>query len=544
MKSATSLTGTIKSTSLEASLGKTDLGKFIPQIDSILRKSFSQKGDNIEIPALQYLFQQIPEMEQVFINKYNAHMGLEKGVEVIPDSVKASQGALLDGLMFGFDMETGEYALYTMNFDLLKISADENSRPTQIMNANKKGLLKSYRVDVEYLQSPEAFNFKLVNHRKEIDDDTKVLLVPYLAVLRLMLMIESLLKGNLVLKTKQNLNGAKKIRVITLKDKVLSEFCDDPNAPKALGAMFFPLKGFFYAPVVGAPSTTSMVSNIDIFKLDELKKISDIAGIRNLGIEKPKSGIYSLVSEQVICGTLNEMRVNEPERYIRIVKSLPNAVEIMGDNDDYTPYVISKYLHSIRQDDMERVISLVPGAKKEIKYREGMFKSPVQVTDLSVDNLKDLLRNHVLKFIVKKKDCKLTSVTGTNDEVMLRNIYGRDYFAEYESFNLRFSKFLEALTYGVSADEALREYGFMNDEAILEKVEEITKAAEVSGKSFEDELKRAVADNEGVKIRKSSSSPNTILLRMLNAYIDENGKAQEYYRSVDAEGIVDVLMLS
>ena len=111
------LTGTVRSSALEASLGKTLMGTFIPQIDAFLRSSLSQKGNNIEIPTLGYLFKNIPGMKEPFIELYNSRMGLEKGVEVIPDDLKASQGALLDGLCFGYDLEGGGYALYTMNFE-------------------------------------------------------------------------------------------------------------------------------------------------------------------------------------------------------------------------------------------------------------------------------------------------------------------------------------------------------------------------------------------------------------------------------------------
>ena len=165
------LTGSVRSTALEAALGKTEMGKFIPQIDNYFRKTFAQKGNNIEIPTLGYLFSVVDGMTQPFIERYNRTMGLEKSADLIPDALKASQGALLDGLCFGYDMTKGEYALYTMNFDLLNIiDPDSSQRPKQIMDSNKKALLKAYRVDIEYLQSPESFSFKLVNHRKKIYD--------------------------------------------------------------------------------------------------------------------------------------------------------------------------------------------------------------------------------------------------------------------------------------------------------------------------------------------------------------------------------------
>ena len=349
----------------------------------------------------------------------------------------------------------------------------------------------------------------------------------------------------MILKTKQNLHGAEKIRVITKNKRILQEFCDDPYAPTVVSPMFFPLKGFFYAPVVGAPSTTAMVTNIDLFKLDELKKISDASGIRRLGIEKPESAIHAMVSEQVICGTLMGIKASDPERFIKIIHSLPRYNEILGEDENaYTNYNISKYLHSITKDEIYRVISKVPGADKEIGYRMNLFSDPVPAEVSNTSDIRDLLRGHVLKFILKKKDCKLSSITCTNDDTMLRSIYGRDYFAKYEGFNIRFSRFIDALTDGVDVKEALIEYGFSADPEILEKIDELTKADSVDEKSFGEALRQVVAENEGVRLRSSSKDSDNIIVRLLNAYIDEDGKVQDYYRSIDPDAIVDILILS
>ena len=544
---ASSITGSVRSTRLEAELGKTIMGRFIPQIDDYLRKSFKQKGNNIEIPTLGYLFKNIEGMKQPFIDLYNSRMGLEKGVDLIPDDLKASQGALLDGLCFGYDLESEDYALYTMNFELLSvIDNDLAQRPKQCITANKKALLKSYRVDIEYLNSPESFNFKMVNHRKSIDDDTQVLLIPYLVVLRLMLMIESFLSGNMILKTRQNLHGAEKVRVITKNQRVLAEFCDDPNAPLAVSPMFFPLRGFFYAPVVGAPSTTAMVTNIDLFRLDEIKRISDVSGIKRLGIEKPESPIMSLVGEQVICSTLMSIKADSPERFKRIVQSLPKASEVLGNDESaYTNYNISKYLHTINGEEFKAVISAIPGVRKEVSFRSKMFKNPTPATPEQKANLRGLLKEHVVKFILKKKDCKLSSITCTNSDIILRGIYGRDYFAKYEGFNVRFYAFLNALKSDNDIENLLLEYGFLNDTEIIKKIDEITKAGAVTEMSFEEALKQAIAENEGVKLKSPSKDSDNITVRLLNAYINqETGKVEDYYRSIDPHAIVDVTILS
>ena len=98
-----SITGEVRSTELEARLGTTIMGGYVNEIDNFFKSIFGQEK-NVSLPTLGYLFETIPELKEKMISKYNMEMGLEKGVEDIPDDLKASQGALLDGLCFGYDI--------------------------------------------------------------------------------------------------------------------------------------------------------------------------------------------------------------------------------------------------------------------------------------------------------------------------------------------------------------------------------------------------------------------------------------------------------
>lgn len=122
-----SIVGRVRSTQLEQSLSGTIVADYVPQIDSNFMSLLQNKGDNIMIPSLGYFMSDIaPESKNRFINLYNRTMGLEDGVENIPDEVKAVQGALFDGLCFGYDTTSDTVAIYTMNFDLLMNDLDVN----------------------------------------------------------------------------------------------------------------------------------------------------------------------------------------------------------------------------------------------------------------------------------------------------------------------------------------------------------------------------------------------------------------------------------
>lgn len=104
---------------------------------------------------------------------------------------------------------------------------------------------------------------------------------------------------------------------------------------------------------------------------------------------------------------------------------------------------------------------------------------------------------------------------------------------------------MNALPYEEDIENLLSEYGFNNNSEILEKVDEISKAGAVTEMSFEEALRQAIAENEGVKLKSPSKDSDNITVRLLNAYINqETGKVEDYYRSIDPHAIVDVTILS
>lgn len=541
-----SITGEVRSTELEARLGTTIMGGYVNEIDNFFKSIFGQEK-NVSLPTLGYLFEIIPELKEKMISKYNMEMGLEKGVEDIPEDLKASQGALLDGLCFGYDVNetdpSKQYALYTLNFKLLTdMGVDSIDKPGLCMKQNEKGLVKGYRIDVEYNSTPESFSFKAVNHRKAIDDDKEVLLIPYLAVLRLMLIIENFINSGMVLKLSQDLEGLEKVRCVTTNRKVLKAFSDSPDVVDSLESAFFPLRAFFYAPVIGAPSTTAMVTNINLFALDEMKKLRSMKDIRALGVEKSENPVYDVMLDVSISTSLMKIKSENPERFVELLKGLPKSdkyLNITENGEGIGGATISKYLHSLKNKEKNAVLKKIPEAQKKMEVLKDVGTESRSATSEELKNLKSVLRTSLCKILIRKKDCKLSTVFGTNSPNILQSVYGKDYFAQYEGFNLRFDRLLRYLSMGRPVEIALKENGFQNDEDILKKIEEITKAGAVDKESFAEALKTAVAEREGVKTR-AKSSTNNILVRLLNAYITEDGTVEDYYRFVDESKIISV----
>ena len=111
---------TVSSIKFEERLGNTIMAKHISSIDSgILSKLSSREAENMSIDTLQRIIDDNMVLKAQLINLYNGTLGTYAGVENIPDDIKAVQGALLDGICYGYNIEKDTVDLYTMNLDVV-----------------------------------------------------------------------------------------------------------------------------------------------------------------------------------------------------------------------------------------------------------------------------------------------------------------------------------------------------------------------------------------------------------------------------------------
>lgn len=540
-----SIVGRVRSTQLEQNLSSTIVADYVKEIDSFLMSQLQCKGYNILLPSMQYFIDTIaPESKERFIDLYNRTMGLEDGVEYIPDAVKAIQGALFDGLCFGYEVATDTVALYTMNFDLLMNDLDVNrDMASMCIKSNILGQFKAFRIDVEYEVGPETFSFKAVNHRKVLDDEN-IILLPYIGCVRLMKMLESFLVSGAVLKVVQEYSGVTKVRYVTRNTSVLAKFCDVPSAVKGLEPSFFPLRAFFYAPVLGAPSSTAMVTNIHLFNLCEVRKIkADRVG--NLGIERPTDPMRSLMEERMFTSAMHTLIVNNPMVAAEVVTRLPKGTEVFASVENVSELgssAFSKYLHGLSQEERDTAMKAVPGAVEDLERVMTVLGggTPTMIDSGELGDVRELLRNHVCRFLIRKKDCTLSSMIGTNNTKILSQIYGPDYFGKYESFGVRIYEVFDEVVQGRDIESALSSNGFECTSGVAGKLKELFEA---SGGEMSEKVRFEAADLLGYKTRSSNrSDSNSIMFRTLDATITENG-VDHYYKNIDPDKIVNVLVL-
>lgn len=557
---AKSITGVVKSTQLEKNLGRTLMGYYSGVVDKMYVSRLGEKDANFYIPVLDSLIETAPNLKSKLIDLYDRTFGMEKGVTDVPSYIKMHQGALLDGLVFGYDVNTQTAELYTMNSKLLLgMDTDVEFIDKTIMKKNISGELKGYRIDVKYQNDSSTFEFKAVNHRKVLDMEN-VIMIPYISVVRGMKLLESFISGGAVLKLVQHIEGVEKVRAVTISSKVLSEFCDDGSAVGTVGCDYFPLVSMFYAPVVGAPSTTAMVTRVNLFNLDYVAKLKSMASLKKMGIEKCENPVRDMVAQNAVISALERIRSNSEEDYSALLDKFPKNDEIFtGDTHDgseVSPIMVAKYMHQLNREDLERVYKLVPGVEREVQGKSFLMKKFEVIKpeggSFTEGDIRRIVKEGICKILIRKTDCTMSSVLCTNNESILQLIYGKDYFGRYEGLGARLNK----LNYMIGIEEAQPkeacEYcGFRGEEAevILKAIQkELSKGSD--GGSYSERIERAV-DAVGLKIREmngirqraASSSSGNVMARQLFANIDSEGKVQDYYRTVSVSKIVQVGVL-
>lgn len=554
-------TGVVQSTQLEKNLGKTIINYYSSVVDKMYVSRLSERDANFYIPVLDSMVEVAPNLKGKLIDLYNKTFGMEKGVESVPDYIKVQQGALLDGLMFGYDLNKRVAELYTMNAKLLfGMDTDVEFIDKTIMKKNLSGELKAFRIDVTYRNDSSSFEFKAVNHRKVLDMKN-VIMIPYLSIVRGMKLLESFINSGAVLKLVQHVEGIEKVRAVTKSTKVLAEFCDDEGAVEAIDCDYFPLVSMFYAPVVGAPSTTAMVTKVNLFNLDYVSKLKSKEMLKRMGIEKCENPVRDMVAQNAVISALERIKAKSEDDYSALLGRFPkNDLIFTGDTrggSEVSPIMVSKYMHQISREDLEQIYKIVPGVEHEIKSKSFLMKNFKVVKPeggtFTEGDIRRLAKENICKVLVRKSDCTMASVLCTNSEAILGLVYGKDYFGRYESLSVRLNK-LESMIAkdGTMLAEACDYCGFKGEhqklliscinDALSEGSKDITYPMCV--KMGIDKAAGKIREDMGVKQRATSYTEGNVMVRMLFANIDEAGKVQDYYRTISISKIIQVGILN
>lgn len=551
---------TLKSSGLEKRIRSSIFSRNYRVVDSYISDNLKKKGDNFFIPTIQTILEGNPELEKELIDLYNRKFPMGD-TDDIDYEIKLLQASALDGLVVGINTEKdGDFQIYTANIGaIFGVNNESKFNLDRTLELNRKRIVHAVRIDIEYT-SEEGFNYKVVSLNKNtnlhiVDVETfegRFHLVPYIAIQRSMAFFKEMLDDMRVLSVTQDKGEVNKTRYITNNGNILSNYSDSEEFAKSLKASYFPLKGFFYAPVIGASSITSGVTRIDLL---------DVSNVGNVGknnlpkIAKPKDGLEYSIKESCMLSVLNDMYNRDIDSYQKLIDSLPNNDILTGavfdiDKGVPNPLSVIKYTNGISRGDLEKVHSLVPGLEEEYNTKKGIFNKHEKIdpSSLSIDEVRGMLKNGVYKFQIRKKDCNYSTITVTNSVPVLKALYGDDYFAKYESFGTRVRKlesYMEKNLYNEDVsliENWLHECGFPVTEDNIDKIEMLW-GARVTGNALHEELLDLFNSKPKTSSRKSTrrsaSNEDLILARVCFASTTTPGSV-DFYRYLDMSKVVSI----
>ena len=542
----------VKATQLELRMNTTIINRYSGEIMNYVLSKITSTNGHIGMPTLHFFLDTFSDVRAKYEEMYISKMQGQKGYEQVDVDTMVAQGFLFDSLCFVFDSQKNTYSLATMNFELLYDLDIEYDMLKQVAMKNKQGFVKAYRIDVEYCNDDKEFTFKAVNPRDFDIDENKLdtqegkrfFIVPYTYVMFYMKAVEALLKKGYTLRVHQSLSGIEKIRLITTNQEILSKYCDVLEATKGLTAKFFPLKGFFYAPSIGAPSTSAMVTNINLFDTTVIKN-SLPNDFKTYNITKPSDAVGDMIAEGLIINKLMTLKAEDIGDFYYIIENLPAKRYFAADAENISDGDIAKYLHSLSDFSKKRVYSML-GIEKELARRRAIIGNGRQMTAKEINDIENTFKNGICRVIIQKKDCRLSAVMGTNNKVILQKIYGNPL--KYESFAHRFYILLNWLSdegSNLSDDSINEELKYLGLGYGTEGIKAVNAYLSTDRNDIDEEnLKGALADIIGVSLKRSNAQVSTnkvstnVLVRTLTARLDENHNPVDYYKYIDKSKII------
>lgn len=544
----------LKSAELEKRLGKTIYNGYKNLMREYIAKGL-RNGGYFSVPVIQSLVDEKSALGKKLIDLYDRKIILD-GDTYISNEMKILQASAFDGLVVGINTEkANDWGIYTANTGVI-FGLDSGSKFDigKTIEMNQQGIVNAVRIDVTYT-SEEGFEYKPVSLNKNtnlkvVDLETgsgRFFLVPYLAIQMSMAFFKEQLDDGRILEVLQEKDGLNKIRYISTRPNILAKYTDSKEFAESLKAEYFPLKGFFYAPVLGAGSLSVGRTRIDVVDVAKVGVTSNpkVASV-------PQDSLDVLVVESTLQKYLVEL-YEDIEKYASLVSELPKVHEYFDVmNDTPNPVTIMKYYHQLGKKENERFWKVILNSNSEFMKEAHNCKALMtnveylDVKKYSNEDIKNMLKNGIYKFIIRKKDCEYSSMVVTNNEECLKKLYGDDYFGKYESLGARLYK-LEEMVSKNNSPKAVKEalaYCNLEKEGVAADKEVIKVLSSHDPKKSTHERLAEIFKSEdivGKGVRKSSTG-DSILVRKCFASLNGSG-AVDYYRYLDISKVVSMVRL-
>lgn len=534
----------LKRGELEKSLGKTIYSSYKAVMDKYIISNL-QDGGSFSVPIVQVLVGESDKLKARLLDLYHRKMATVD-TSHIDEEIKILQASAFDGLLLGLNVEKGmQMAIYTANPNaIFHFDGDSKFSLDKTLDLNEQGIINAVRIDIEYT-SEEGFTFKPVSLNKNTnlkvyDTDTmegRFFLVPYIAIQRSMAFFKEMLDDGRILKVTQDKDGIAKVRHICSRKSELVKYLDHKDFADDLFPEYFPLKGYFYAPVLGASSMTLGKTRVDILDVNKVELVTKPNIVK-------EDSLGDFIREKAMASVLSDMYKNDIEGYVDVVSKIPNKDKVFGDMSDYPkPFAVLAYYRQIPSKDKSNLLKSIPNIDTKISELMSLIDrfDKIDVKGKTSDDLRGFLKSGLYKVLIRKKNCEYSTMFVTNSRTILAKAYGKDYFKNYESFGTRLYKLEDLYNIGWTMSEAMCYCGFEDKLHFSYAAEEIL-AVKDNKASVHERLASLLGEEEDgtkKKVNRSAKDEDLILCRDCFA---EYGSSN-YYRYLDLNKIVSIIQV-
>lgn len=459
---------------------------------------------------------------------------------IISREVKVKQGMLFAGACYAVSTE-GTVALYTANEEVATmLGAKRRIKLDKLPEENANGVLRAYKLVIESDGGDVEFQCTLPN--KGIDE--KDILVPYGVVMFLVVLLNKILtaKDRVFKVVSSSLSEGSiqnKTRYVTLSKNILEKKNGKNFIDNITGDFVLPYLGFMYAPILGADSIfTTGMTRLDVLRMDEFRvaKYEDYQSqVESSNPARDAIGVRLAVNKLLLNEDLWKSRelfeeLPKVEEFFNLDGGLPSS----GDLSHYI-YSLTEHKKGILfkrlgiLDELDKYMSMFSNAKV-LEPKEGYW---------SEEELRVLLKDCILQILIQKTDGSFSKIICTNNVGILKELYGEEYYKQYEGFNPRYQKCKQFISEGMDVREALEKCGLLS-ETTLEGMDK-DEAMEIVNNPEKWQAREKLAELNNTNIVRTGNNGN-ILVRLCFASIVE-GSSVNYYRSIKPKRVLKVVCL-
>lgn len=458
----------------------------------------------------------------------------------ISREVKVKQGMLFAGACYAVSPE-GTVSLFTANEEVATmLGAKRRIKLDALPKENANDVLRAYKLVIESDGGDVEFKCTLPN--KGIDE--KNILVPYGVVMFLVVLLNKILTAKdrvfKVVSSSLSEGGIQnKTRYVTLSKNILEKKNGKNFIDNITGDFVLPHLGFMYAPILGADSIfTTGMTRLDVLRMDEFRvaKYEDYhSQVESGDPARTAIGVRLAVNKLLISEDLWKSRelfeeLPKVEEFFNLDGGLPSS----GDLSHYI-YSLTEHKKGILfkrlgiLDELDKYMSMFSNAKV-LEPKEGYW---------SEEELRVLLKDCILQILIQKTDGSFSKIICTNNVGILKELYGEEYYKQYEGFNPRYQKCKKLISEGMDVREALEKCGLLSETTIDGMDND--EAMEIVNNPEKWQAKEKLAELNNTNIVRTSENGN-ILVRLCFASIVE-GDSVNYYRSIKPKRVLKVVCL-